>query len=464
MSNKKLGIGLLVLLIIVFAISLLAAIRSVKSNKYGELPGNFTTSSENSRTLTEEDRIFKPENYKYIYPEDIVYKEKMITPGGTLPIGFKDEDGQIYTRRFFPAYGYAMYIPENWQIKEHSNSYLQNIYYLVTDQDDLGAIEIAIATQTGVSGKSKSDIMESFRGTTAGMEYYFLAGKHKMVTTMYKDSERSIITANDVGFDLDSDKNVVLAWYNTPDVTFLLADNPYYYTDPYVINYYVVMDDTAVMVTAIGPKSKADRMYHLLGAMALNIRELKNERPTALHYTPVKTIEHSGFSLNVPEEYREGYNGGGEGTRIICSSDRGDFAYGTEIYLSKAPIVANDPVHLLMDHNVTSNIVEMCLQGHPDVSKLAYNNLDYSISFSDDDVSELFYLGTKYTKVNYVISVNTDSLYKPLGLTESQIKNTIYISEGIGGGYNYVNFKYLGASQTYIDDLAMNVIMNLTRN
>ena len=462
MDKKKLGIGLVIILILMLVISIIVAVQSTNSNIYGNLPGNMSVKNEDYQ-ITEDDRIFKPDNYKYIYPEDITFKEKMLTPGGMLPVAFKDEDGQVYTRKFFPSYGYAMYIPENWQIKEHSNSYLQNIFYLITDQDNLGAIEIAVATQTGVAGKSKTDIMESFRATTAGMEYYFLAGKHKLVTSMYKDAERNIITANDVGFNLEDD-DVVLAWYNTPDITFVMEDNPYYYSNPYVINYYVVMDDVAVMVTTIGPKSKSDRMYHLLGAMALNIRELKNQTPTALHYIPERTLKRGDFSLNIPEGYEEGYNGGGGGTRIVCTSDRGSFEYGTEIYLSRGPIKTDGPKELLMDHSITSDIVEMCLQGHPDVPRLTYNNLDYSISFSDDDITELTYRGTKYTKINYIINVKTDSLYKTLGLTETEIKNTIYINKDFNGNYHYINFKYLTSSQSYIDDLAKNVISNLSRN
>ena len=461
MSKKQLGVSLVIFLIILLIISIVLAIHSTNSGKYGEIPGDFVK-QQDDYTFTDEDKIFKQDNYKYIYPEDVVFKEKMLTPGGMLPVGFKDEDGQTYSRHFFPAYGYAMYLPDNWTIKEHSNSYLQNTYYLITDQEDLGAIEIAVSTQTGISGKSKNEVMESFRSNTAGMEYYFLAGKYKLVTTMYKDSYRDIITANEVGFDLGENNDAVLAWYSTPDVTFLLDDSPYYYANPYVINYYVVMDDTAVMITAIGPKSKSDRMYHLLGATALNIRELKNQNATALHYLPEKTIENSSLKLNVPADYYEGY-GSGNGTRIVCSSDRESFLYGTEIYLPKKPIKASDPLEVLMNHDVTAEIVEMCLRGHPDISKLTTNNLDYSISFSEDDVAEIVYRGIKYTKVQYSINIDTDSLHKPLGLFETKINNTIYINKSLGGEYYYVNFKYLTASKSYIDDLSKNVLANLAQ-
>lgn len=401
----------------------------------------------------------EPENF--IYPENVDFWEESLTGGG-IPQKYTDSDGNEYTKKYFPSFGYAMYIPDNWTRIEHSNSYLQNIYYLVTDKEDYEDIQISIATKTATSGLSSSQVRNLFRTTRNNIEYYYRHGTHKFITTMYEAGDIHQITTSDIpGFE-NIDENKILVYYDEPEVTFIMEKEPTYYVEPYVIDYYIIKDNVAVMLTVIGPRSKAANMNYLLTAMGLNCKELYNANANRVHYS-ADTVYGAKAAVSVKGSSEWKTFNGGAVNKIQCALDETDALYGTEILYANKVVPKEDkkPQDLLADSDITSAIAYSALDFNETIPNAVLMNLDYSVKYSPSDITHIPYGKTGLTKINFTCTIDETSLFRQLAIIENPFKAVMYIKE-TSKGYAFIIIKYNSVNSTYIESFAADVLSNTT--
>lgn len=475
MSKTVIIIIVLVIVILLLMIVLLSVNRKNKENwLWGEVPEttiqteepisdddseNLSPSINNPSMPTEQTDV----DNNIIFPENVDYWEESLSGGG-VPQTYTDGDKNNYTKQYFPSLGYAMYIPDDWKRIEHSDSYLQNTYYLVSEKENYENIQISITTKTATKGLSASEARNLFRNTHQNMEYYFKHGDYKFVTTMYETGTIHQITTDDIpGFEYLDTK--VLVYYDEPKVTFVMDKEPTYFTEPYVINYYIIKENVAVMLTVIGPRKHAGNMNYLLATMGLNCKELYNTNATRIHYSTDTTFKTNLLTLKAPSEWIQAL-GNNDVLRIKCNGTENETSplYGTEIIMSKSYVEKESgqkPQSILSDKNVTSNIAYSALDYNATITNMIMQNLNYSFKYSPSDVTEVIYGENLLTKINFSCSIDESSLINKLSIMENPFSGVIYIKD-TPNGYVYVVVKYMKNNITYIDSLCDDILSNMT--
>lgn len=468
-SKKKRSVIFLAILSIILLIILLFFIFKFKPDNggmYGDIPGSEWSDEANTESDGHVPNPLPPsvgtkEPEDIIYPENVDFWEESLTGGG-IPQKYKDAAGNEYVKKYFPSLGYAMYIPEGWERIEHSNSYLQNIYYLVSDKEGYEDIQISVATKTATAGLSPSEVRNLFRTTHNNIEYYYRHGEYKFITTMYEADRVHQITTKDIpGFE-DIEDPQILVYYDEPKVTFIMEKEPTYFVEPYVINYYIVKDNVAVMLTVIGPRKYAANMNYLLTAMGLNCKELYNKNANRIKYSADKTFSSPVISIKAPSEWLS--DGGEYVKRIKCSDDETNALYGTEILFSNKLIEktnSSKPQSILSDSHVTSEIAYSTLDFYDNITGVVLQNLNYSIRYTPNDISSVNYGKNALTKIDFTCTIEETSLFQQLALVENPFKATIYIKE-TSKGYVFVAFKYNAVNGTYIESFIRDVLENTT--
>lgn len=465
--KKKRSIVFLIILSIILVLILIFFLSQIKSNspnRYGDVPDSEWSEITD---VSSGDHIPNPlppsighgEPDNIVYPENVDFWEESLTGGG-IPQRYTDADDNEYVKKYFPSLGYVMYIPECWERIEHSNSYLQNIYYLVSDKEGYEDIQISIATKTATVGLSPSEVRNLFLTTHNNMEYYYRNGGYKFITTMYEAGPIHQITTKDIpGFE-DIDGAQVLVYYDEPEVTFLLEIEPTYFVEPYVINYYIIKNNVAVMLTVIGPRKQAANMNYLLTAMGLNCKELYNDNANRIRYSADRGFGSSLMTISAPSDWI--MDGGGCVTRIRSSGDETDALYGTEVMFSNRLIEKTEgskPQDILSNSDVTSAIAYSSLDFNKTITGAVLQNLNYSVKYSPNDISQVNYGQNRLTKIDLICTIDETSLFHQLALIENPFKATIYIKE-TSRGYAFVAVKYNAVNSTYIGSLIDDVLRN----
>ncbi len=395
------------------------------------------------------------------YHDNLDIWEESLSGGGT-PIQYTDGDGNKYTKKFFTSLGYTMYIPDGWERLSPSNSYMQNLYYLVSKKPGYENIQISVATKGNTSKLSPNEAIDNFITTQQGLEYYYLNGAYKLSVAMYTPGELNQISTSDIpGFE-DLDNHQVLVYYDEPEVTFTYDKDPTYYANPYVLNYYIIKEDVSIMLTAIGPKKESASINYLMASMGLNCKEIISENATGIRYEPKQSIETGLLTANIPEEWFLG-TGNDYVKRIVCSDEPSNPLYGTEILISSKILTDKNLTGIndvMRNESLQKTLVFSAMKYSPDLSEMITRNLDYSISFTVDNENKQILDGKEFCKVDYKITIDENSLMHPIALIENPFCGRIYIAK-YGEGYIFVSLKTTCKGQSYIDDLANSLFNNV---
>lgn len=469
---KRKSRKVIVIVVLIFIILILAfCVKKVSEDgeMWGGLPienvpqGEITSTNEDleqgsNGTNTEPQENTEPKT-DLIYHDQLDIWEETLTGGGT-PAHYTDGDGNSYTKKYFTSLGYSMYIPDDWERYMPSTSYMNDIYYLVSKKPGYENIQLSIATKTNTGKLSVSEARDNFITTQNGLEYYYLNGAYRLSVAMYSQGDIHEITTKDIpGFEnIEEDK--VLVYYDEPSVTFTYDLEPTYYANPYVINYYIIKENVSIMVTAIGPRKEAVGMNYLLATMCLNCKELLNDNANAIRYSEDKEFDTNLLTVKVPDNWKLG-TGTNYVSRIVCSEEPYDPLYGTEILLPSKVISSNEvnsPEDIINNIAVQKSLVFSAMKFNPDLSEMVTRNLDYSISYQKNTAEKKIYADKEFTIIDYTVTVDENSLAKPLALLENPFRGKIYITN-YGDHYIFFSARTTTEGLTFIDNL-MNSLLS----
>ena len=398
-----------------------------------------------------------------VYPEDVHFWEESLTGGG-VPMTYTDKQGITYTRQCFPSLGFAMYIPDGWRQVNHSNDYLQNIQYYVTNQSGFEETQLSIAVKTNIKGLSPGEIRSLFATDKNNLEYHFDNDKFKFITSMTTSWEFHQINTSDIpGFeDIDAK---VLVYYEEPKVKFVLEKNVSYSVEPYVIHYYIIKENTAIMLSAVGPYAKANNILALMASMGLNCRELVNDPPTAIHFSADKEVNAKGISYKIPEAWTTKCNfskGNYSITAYSCSTDLSDYLYGTEILVSGPISIEEVPsvTDIINNNKISSLIAYSCLNGYNTIPGNILDNLDYSIKYNPKEIKDVSFSGKIATQIPFTMSIDELSLTRQLSLIENPFNGTMYVFSH-DNNYYFIVIKGTHIS-SYFNDLISSFVSTIS--
>lgn len=463
--NKKNIIILTVLLILIVLLFLFLLFFKKQDTKIPTSEINTTSEDEENHNIVNDytfEEQLPPSEIKY--PEDIHFWEESLTGGGVPPT-YTDELGNEYTRECFPSLGFAMYIPDGWIEREHSTDYIQNIFYLTTDKEGYDEIQLSVAVKTNIEGLSPSEIRDLFATDKNNLEYYFCNGKYKFITSMTRSWEMHQISTDEIpGFE-DIDAQVLL-YYDEPKTRFVLEIDPTYNFEPYVINYYIIKENTAIMLTGIGPYLDANKILSLMGSMGLNCRELVNAPPNGIHYSADEKITNGNCSFKIPSEMGKMTCVSRDNMSITSykySENRNNYLYNTEILFSNA--ISKEKYEsiedIFKDNKLTSLIVYTSLNGTNNHSMQVLDNLDYSFKYNPQSITNISLSGKIATKIPVEITIDETSLSHLLSLIQNPMKCNLYVVEDNGFYYLFI-FRGTKAAESYMDNFAYSCLQTIS--
>lgn len=477
MKNKNLKGFLIVILIIIFILLFFSFFVKHKPSeeKLGSLPDNYNSETDNNpnkdNEYTYDDNNNEAQPKDVIYPKDVIPKEEVIT-SGIVPNVFMDMNKNTYTKDYFSSYGYTLYIPDEYKISESDSSYLKNTFYLTPKKDDdekNAGIQIAVTTKTNLRSNPKkiSDVMDLFDTAKNNLEYDFCGNKY--IVALYEMGTVQRITGRSIE-NMPEDFHDSIIYYED-DCKFKIQSelSPSTVGTPYVTFFYVVKDDVAIMITAMGPQYMINQITYLGNTMALNCRELLNQNCTNVETSLSEHTKNKNFTFSYDPDWikKNDY-------LYLCSDDRENFLYGTKILIGGDDLLNDeslDNISSLMDNKekakfmintkeIQNEILSALLDNPQDLTVTTMNCITKYITYDENKISECVVGGKKFYKIDYNYMFDETSLRRDLNFESNPMPGSIYFYM-TKDSINFVNINYLSRNESYIDSFSKKVLSKI---